>query len=56
MNKNLLILILIILGTSITEIIVRVIYYNVFKKDDIIDTKDYDDDDDDMEDNMGAMG
>ena len=54
MDKNLLLLILIIVGMSITEIIVRVIYYKVFKKDDIIDTKDYDDDD--MEDNMGAMG
>ena len=53
MDKNLLLLILIILGASITEIIVRVIYYKVFKKDSI-DTKDYDDDD--MEDNMGAMG
>ena len=34
---------------SITEIIVRVLYYNVFQKDNK-------DEDDDMEDNMGAMG
>lgn len=49
MDKNLLILILIILGMSITEIIVRVLYYNVFQKDNK-------NNDDDMEDNMGAMG
>lgn len=49
MDKNLLLLILIIIGMSITEIIVRVLYYNVFQKDNK-------DEDDDMEDNMGAMG
>lgn len=53
MNKNLLLLILIILGIAITEIIIRVLYYNVFKKDNKIDV---DNNDDDMEDNMGAMG
>lgn len=53
MDKGLLILILIILGITITEIIVRVLYYNVFKKDNKIDV---DNNDDDMEDNMGAMG
>lgn len=53
MDKNLLILILIIIGMSITEIIIRVLYYNVFKKDNKIDV---DNNDDDMEGNMGAMG
>ena len=53
MDKNLLILILIILGIAITEIIIRVLHYNVFKKDNKIDV---DNNDDDMEDNMGAMG
>lgn len=53
MDKNSLILILIILGIAITEIIIRVLYYNVFKKDNKIDV---DNNDDDMEDNMGAMG
>lgn len=47
MDKNLLLLILIISGMAITEIIIRVLYYNVFKKDNK-------DDDDDI-DNMGAM-
>ena len=50
MNKNLLLLILIILGIAITEIIVRVLYYNVFQKDN------KNNEDDDMENNMGAMG
>jgi len=49
LDKNSLILILIILGIAITEIIVRVLYYKVFKKDNK-------NNDDDMEDNMGAMG